>query len=68
MIKQWITVIVAIVCCCGTRVGFTASDDNFYKGKTIRLIVAFSAGGGYDAYSRTIGRHLSKTIRRNRMG
>jgi tripartite-type tricarboxylate transporter receptor subunit TctC len=39
-----------------------SSDDNFYKGKTIRLIVAFSAGGGYDAYSRTIGRHLSKHI------
>jgi len=62
MIKQWITVIAAMVCFFGTRVGFTASDDNFYKGKTIRLIVAFSAGGGYDAYSRTIGRHLSKYI------
>ena len=62
MIKQWVTVIAALVCCFGTRVGFTASDDNFYKGKTIRLIVAFSAGGGYDAYSRTIGRHLNKYI------
>ena len=62
MIKQWITVIAAMVCFFGTRVGFTASEDNFYKGKTIRLIVAFSAGGGYDAYSRTIGRHLSKYI------
>ena len=41
MIKQWLTFIVAIVFFCGTRVGFTASDDNFYKGKTIRLIVAF---------------------------
>ena len=39
-----------------------SSDDGFYKGKTIRLIVAFSAGGGYDTYSRTIGRHLSKYI------
>jgi tripartite-type tricarboxylate transporter receptor subunit TctC len=29
------------------------------------LIVAFSAGGGYDDYSRTIGRHLSKNIRGN---
>ena len=42
---------------------FAASpDDGFYKGKTIRLIVAFSAGGGYDTYSRTIARHLGKHI------
>jgi tripartite-type tricarboxylate transporter receptor subunit TctC len=39
-----------------------AADDGFYKGKAIRLIVAFSAGGGYDSYSRMIGRHLSKHI------
>jgi tripartite-type tricarboxylate transporter receptor subunit TctC len=44
-------------------VAFAASpDDGFYRGKTIRLIVAFSAGGGYDTYSRTIARHLGKHI------
>ncbi len=35
---------------------------DFYKGKTVRIIVGFSAGGGYDAYSRLIARHLSKHI------
>jgi tripartite-type tricarboxylate transporter receptor subunit TctC len=35
---------------------------DFYKGKTVRIIVGFSAGGGYDAYSRLIGRHLHKYI------
>ena len=39
-----------------------STDDGFYKGKTVRLIVAFSAGGGYDTYSRTIARHLGKYI------
>ena len=34
----------------------------FYKGKTVRIIVGFSAGGGYDAYSRVIGPHLHKHI------
>jgi len=62
MIKQCIAAIVAIACLCGARIGYTASDDNFYEGKTIRLIVAFSAGGGYDAYSRAVGRHLGKHI------
>ena len=35
---------------------------NFYRGKTVRIIVGFSAAGGYDQYSRLIGRHLSKDI------
>jgi len=35
---------------------------NFYRGKTVRIIVGFSAGGGYDQYSRLIGRHISKYI------
>jgi len=35
---------------------------DFYRGKTLRIIVGFSAGGGYDQYSRLIGRHLSKYI------
>jgi tripartite-type tricarboxylate transporter receptor subunit TctC len=34
----------------------------FYEGKTIRLIVGFSAGGGFDTYSRLIARHLAKHI------
>jgi len=39
-----------------------ASGEQFYSGKTIRLIVAFSPGGGFDTYSRAIGRHLGKHI------
>ncbi|MGH7835906.1 MAG: Bug family tripartite tricarboxylate transporter substrate binding protein [Candidatus Binatia bacterium] len=35
---------------------------DFYKGKTIRIIVGFAAGGGFDTYSRTIGRHMGKFI------
>ena len=33
---------------------------DFYRGKTVRIVVGFSAGGGYDQYSRVIARHLSK--------
>jgi tripartite-type tricarboxylate transporter receptor subunit TctC len=38
------------------------AQESFYSGKTIRLIVGLSAGGGYDVYSRTIARHLGKHI------
>lgn len=39
-----------------------ASADDFYKGKTIRIVVGFSAGGGFDTYARAIARHMSKHI------
>jgi tripartite-type tricarboxylate transporter receptor subunit TctC len=41
------------------------AQDAFYRGKTVRIIVGASAGGGYDTYSRTIARHMGKYIRGN---
>jgi tripartite-type tricarboxylate transporter receptor subunit TctC len=35
---------------------------DFYRGKTVRIVVGFAAGGGYDTYSRVIGRHIRKYI------
>ncbi|MBI2087638.1 MAG: hypothetical protein HYT78_02720 [Deltaproteobacteria bacterium] len=37
-------------------------QEPFYKGKTIRIVVGFGPGGGFDVYSRTMGRHLGKHI------
>lgn len=39
-----------------------ASGEEFYKGKTIRFVVGFSAGGGFDTYTRAIARHIGKHI------
>ncbi len=38
------------------------AQDNFFRGKTVRVIVPFAAGGGYDIYSRIMGRHMGKYI------
>lgn len=38
------------------------AQDEFYKGKSLRVIVGTSAGGGFDTYTRTIARHLGKHI------
>lgn len=38
------------------------AQDNFYNGKTIRLIVGLAPGGGFDTYSRVIARHIGKHI------
>ena len=43
----------------------TATADaqpKFFEGKTIRIVVGFTAGGGFDTYSRAIGRHLGKHV------
>jgi tripartite-type tricarboxylate transporter receptor subunit TctC len=36
--------------------------DDFYKGKSVRIIVGGSAGGGFDTYSRIMARHMGKHI------
>jgi len=39
-----------------------ASVEEFYRGKSIRIVVGFSAGGGFDTYARAIARHMSKHV------
>lgn len=34
----------------------------FYKDKTVRIVVGFSAGGGYDHYARVLSRHIGRHI------
>ena len=35
---------------------------DFYRGKAIQIVVGHGAGGGFDIYTRTIGRHIGKHI------
>ncbi|WP_193371259.1 Bug family tripartite tricarboxylate transporter substrate binding protein [Pelagibius marinus] len=34
----------------------------FYKGKVVKLVVGYSAGGGYDAYARLLAPHLESRL------
>jgi tripartite-type tricarboxylate transporter receptor subunit TctC len=38
------------------------SVADFYKGKTVELLIGYSGGGGYDVYARLLARHMSKYI------
>jgi tripartite-type tricarboxylate transporter receptor subunit TctC len=40
----------------------TLAQDSFYKGKTVTIVVGYSAGGGYDQYARLVARHLGNHI------
>lgn len=42
--------------------GPAAAQEPYYKGKTIRIVVGFTAGGGFDAYSRALARHMPRHI------
>jgi tripartite-type tricarboxylate transporter receptor subunit TctC len=53
--------LVAIFASLAASAGTAAADD-FYRGKTIRLIVPSAPGGGYDAYGRTLIQFMRKHI------
>ena len=44
--------------------GPTMADEvaNFYKGRNVTMIIGSGAGGGYDTYSRVLGRHMGRHI------
>jgi tripartite-type tricarboxylate transporter receptor subunit TctC len=36
--------------------------EEFYKGKTITMLIGYSPGGGYDTYARLVAKHMSGHI------
>jgi tripartite-type tricarboxylate transporter receptor subunit TctC len=61
MMKTCISVLVAML---GLANAAPAQDSvaDFYRGKTVRIIVGSAAGGGYDGYARLVARHFSRHI------
>jgi tripartite-type tricarboxylate transporter receptor subunit TctC len=62
MKKNRIIVIFAITVFVQHLANAAFAQELFYKGKSIRVVIATSAGGGFDTYTRTITRHMSKYI------
>ena len=56
--------LVASIAACALFATSAAAQDvaSFYKGKTVRIVVGFSAGGGYDHYARVVARHIGRHI------
>jgi tripartite-type tricarboxylate transporter receptor subunit TctC len=40
----------------------SAGVEDFYRGKTVSLLIGYSVGGGYDAYGRLLARHFGKHL------
>jgi tripartite-type tricarboxylate transporter receptor subunit TctC len=42
--------------------GAALADETVYRNRTVRLIVGYPPGGGFDVYSRILGQHLGRHI------
>jgi len=40
----------------------SAGVEEFYKGRTLSLVIGYSVGGGYDLYARLLARHMGQYI------
>ncbi|MBM4263342.1 MAG: hypothetical protein FJ145_18160 [Deltaproteobacteria bacterium] len=64
MLKRVLFLVVALA---GLLIGLGAvsAQEQFYRGKILRIVVGFPPGGGYDTYSRLIARHMGKHVAGN---
>jgi tripartite-type tricarboxylate transporter receptor subunit TctC len=64
--KERVFLLTLIVCFSVILPGIAAKagaqGDQFYKGKTIRIMVGSTAGGFYDRWGRLFGKYMSKYI------
>src|SRR5262249_4509687 len=56
-IKACVTLAIALLLIFTRR---APADDveNFYRGRTLTVVIAYSVGGGYDLYARVLARYL----------
>ena len=52
----------SLAACLHTSPAAAQSVEEFYKGRSINLIIGGGAGGGYDVYYRALARHMGKHI------
>ena len=63
--KRVVRIALALAIClliCATPRRTSAAADEFFRGKTVTLVVGYSVGGGYDQYARVLARHLGGRI------
>jgi tripartite-type tricarboxylate transporter receptor subunit TctC len=62
---RWGGVVLALMLGVATLASSAAAQDSeqaFFAGKTVRFVVGFGPGGGYDAYARMLAPYLSKNL------
>jgi tripartite-type tricarboxylate transporter receptor subunit TctC len=54
-------VVLASAACAATTIQANAQTESF-AGKTVRMLIGFGVGGGYDLWGRTVARHIGKHL------
>jgi tripartite-type tricarboxylate transporter receptor subunit TctC len=62
MRRRFVCILVAIAAALSTPPARADAVEDFYRGRTVTIIIGYSAGGGYDTYARTLARYISKHI------
>ena len=63
MISAFAKTLFATACLATATCAASAqSAADFYKGKTVQIVVGFGVGGGYDLYARALSRYLGKHL------
>src|SRR5215470_4494160 len=60
MVTRCVLLLLASLALASQACADTVAD--FYKGRTVTLIVGYGPGGGYDLYARLMARHLGRYI------
>jgi tripartite-type tricarboxylate transporter receptor subunit TctC len=60
--KAWLALVAAATAVFAATAATASDVADFYRGKTVNIIVGFGPGGGYDLYARMLARHLGKHI------
>ena len=55
----------AAALCVAPAVQAQDTEEAYFKGKTVKLVVGYSPGGGYDLYARMIAPYLGKALGAN---
>jgi len=53
---------IALTLATAPTIAEAQSVEEFYRGKTVNMIIGYSVGGGYDLYGRLVARHIGKHI------
>ena len=56
-----LTILVGVTTCASSSIA-QESEQAFFAGKTVRFVVGFGSGGGFDAYARMLAPYLSKNL------
>jgi tripartite-type tricarboxylate transporter receptor subunit TctC len=61
VMRRLLPAAVALVVCSALPARSESAAD-FYRGKTVNIVIGFSVGGGYDLYARHLARFIGKHI------